>query len=197
MRWIVAIPFLIAALVADVSFMPVFEIGGVTPHLVIIVVAFVAMHADSSTVNWFALLAGFLMDLSEPSLTGPRAPLYLVGPSTLGMFFGAHALLAMRGLLIRRNPIAMSVMSGVLGFTSGLFWTAWWALRSWYPESPPPWGDGSALGELATQSLEALSVGVVGLPCGWLLLHFSRLWVFPSVLERARRSGGSARIIRQ
>ncbi len=197
MRWMVALPILVLALVADVSFMPVFEVGGVTPHLVIVVVAFAAMHGDTSTVNWFALLAGFCMDLSEPSLTGPRAPLYLVGPSTLGMFFGAQALLAMRGFLIRRNPLAVGVSSFVLGVTSGLFWTAWWALRSWYPDSPPPWGDGSALRELGNQFLEALSIGILGLPFGWLLLRFSALWVFPSVLERSRRQGGSARIIRQ
>ncbi len=197
MRWLAAIPLLIAALVADVSFMPVFEIGGVIPHLVIVVVAFAAMHADASTVLWFSLLAGLLMDLSEPSLSGPRAPLYLVGPSTLGVFFGSHALLSMRGLLVRRNPLAIGVMSLVLAFASGLLWTAWWALRSWYPDSPPPWGDGSALGELAHQCFEALSIGVIGVPCGWLLLHFSSLWSFPSVLERSRRSGGSARIIRQ
>lgn len=196
MRWIVAIPILFVALVADVSFMPVFDFGGVTPRLVVVVVAFAAMHADGSQVRWFALLAGFLMDLSEPSLSGPRAPLYLIGPSTLGMLFGAEATLSLRGLLIRRNPLAIGVMSLLLNLTSGLFWTAWWALRSWYPDSPPPWGDGSALHEFGTQFFESISAGVFGIPVGWVLLYFAGAWGFPSVLARARTQGGSARIIR-
>lgn len=196
MRWIVAVPMLVAALIADISFMPVFEVAGISPRLILIIVAFVAMHADAAAVNWFALLAGFLMDLSEPSLSGPRAPLYLIGPSSLGMLFGAQFLLAIRGFLIRRNPFAVAVMSAVVTLASGLFWTAWWALRSWYPDSPPPWGDGSALNEFGRQFLQSLSTGVIALPIGWLLVRVAGQWGFPSVLARAR-SGGSARIIRQ
>jgi len=196
MKWIVAIPVLFAALILDVSFMSAFEVGGITPKLMVVVVAYCAMHADGSLVRWFALLAGFLMDLSEPSLSGPRAPLYLIGPWTLGMLFGAEAVMSMRGLLVRRNPLAVGAMSFLLSLTSGLFWTAWWALRSWYPDSPPPWGEGAALDELSSQFLGAISTGVCGIPVGWLLLRFSAVWGFPSVLARSRQ-GGQARIIRQ
>ncbi len=196
MKWIVAVPILFVALVLDVSFMPVFELGGITPRLVVVVVAFAAMHVDGPIVRWFALLAGFLMDLSEPSLSGPRAPLYLIGPSTLGMLFGVEAVLSIRGLLVRKNPLSVGAMSILLSLTSGLFWTAWWALRSWYPDSPPPWGDGSALREFGTQFLGSISSGICGIPVGFLLLHFSGAWGFPSFLARARTQGGQARIIR-
>ncbi len=175
--------------------MPVFELAGLTPHLVVVVVAFAAMHAEASEVGWFALLAGLLLDLSEPSLSGPRAPLYLIGPSTLGMFFGVHAILSIRGVLIRRNPFSVGAMALVLSLTSGLFWTAWWALRSWYPDSPPPWGEGSALHEFGMQFLGSIFTGAVGIPIGWFLLYFSGSWGFPSVLARGRQ-GGQARIVR-
>ncbi len=196
MKWIVAIPILFVALVLDVSFMPIFDLGGITPRLVVIVVAFAAMHVDGSIVRWFALLTGFLMDLSEPSLSGPRAPLYLIGPSTLGMLFGVEVLLSIRGMLIRKNPLSVGFVSLLLSLTNGLFWTAWWALRSWYPDSPPPWGDGSALRAFGMQFLASISTGICGIPVGFFLLRFSGAWGFPSVLARARTQGGQARIIR-
>lgn len=197
MKWIIFVPVLLVALVLDVSFMGALEIGGVSPRLVVVVTAFVAMHAESGSVTWAALLAGVLMDLSDPSMTGPRAPLYLIGSHTLGFFFGAQAVLSVRGIVVRRNPISVGAMSLVLGIAAGLFWTAWWTMRSWYPNSQPPWGDGSALMQLGRQLLQALTSGVVGVPIGWILLKSAPAWGFPSVLTRARTRGGSGRVARE
>ncbi len=197
MKWVVAIPFLIAALVADMSVMPMFEFAGVSPAAVIVVVAFAALHGEAMAVRWFALLGGFFLDLSEPSLGGPFAPLYLIGPSTLGMLFAAEGMLALRGVLIRRNPLAVGAASFVFAFAAALFWTAWWTFRSWYPDSPPPWGESSALRQLGGQFLRAVASGALGIPLGWALLHFCGVWNFPTVLARSRTQGGSARIIRQ
>ncbi len=196
MTWLVALPVLFIALVADVSFTAVFEVGGTTPQLIVIVIAFVAMQADARIVRWYALIAGLLLDLSEPSLSGPFAPLYLIGPSTLGTLFAAEVVLLLRGILIRRNPLAVGFASFMLGLASGLFSTAWWAIRSWYPDSPPPWGEGSALQEFAREGLTAIATGILGIPLGWLLLKFTDMWSFPAVLARQKQQGGSARIIR-
>jgi len=196
MRWPTALAVLLVSLVLDVSFMGVLELGGVTPRLVCVVVAFVAMQAEPTAARWYALLAGLLVDLSEPSMAGPRAPLYLVAPWTLGVFFGSEAVLSLRGVVVRKNPLAVGVLAGVLALSAGLFWTAWWALRSWYPDSPAPWGSGSALGEFGIQLLTAMSTGVCAVPIGWLLLRSGAMWGFPSVMSR-QRSGGQARIIRE
>ncbi|MSR43836.1 MAG: hypothetical protein EXS15_00545 [Phycisphaerales bacterium] len=196
MKWIVAVPLLLAVLVADISFMPAFEIGSVHPKLTLILVAFVAMHAPLEELNWFALLAGLMMDLSNPSFFGPHAPFYLIGPSAIGLFFAVQLLVAVRGFLVRRNPIAVAAMAGALTVASGLMWTAWWALRSWYPDSPPPWGDGSALLELGSQFAQALSTAVMALPIGWLLIRTHSWWNFPSTLPRRIKSE-TTRIIRQ
>jgi rod shape-determining protein MreD len=196
MRWSTALATLIVALVLDVSFTGVLELAGVTPRLMCVVVAFAAMHADAAAVRWYALLSGFLVDLSEPSMAGPRAPLYLIAPWTLGVFFGSEAVLSLRGVVVRKNPLAVGVLSCVLALAAGLFWTAWWAFRSWYPDSPAPWGGGSALGEFGMQLLTAMSTGVCAVPVGWVLLRTSSIWGFPSVISR-QRGGGQARIIRE
>jgi hypothetical protein len=196
MRWPVAVAALLAAVVLDVSFMGVLELGGVTPRLVCVVVAFAAMQADPATVRWYALLAGLLVDLSQPSMVGPFAPLYLIAPWTLGVFFGSEAVLSIRGAVVRKNPLAVGVLACLLSLSSGLFWTAWWALRSWYPDSPAPWGDGAALGEFGMQLLTAMSTGICAVPVAWLLLLSGSMWGFPSVISR-QRGGGQARIIRE
>jgi len=196
MRWAPALGVLLVALVLDVSFMGVLELGGVTPRLVCVVVAFASMQAEPGAARWYALLAGLLVDVSEPSMAGPRAPLYLIAPWTLGVFFGSEAVLSFRGVVVRKNPLSLGVLACVLALSAGLLWTAWWALRSWYPDSPAPWGSGSALGEFGIQMLMAMSTGVCAVPVGWLLLRSSALWGFPSVISR-QRGGGQARIIRE
>lgn len=197
MKWILFVPVLLVALVLDVSFMGALDVAGVSPSLVVIVLAFIAMQAEAGSVTWASLLAGFLWDLSDPSMAGPRAPLYLIGAHTLGCFFGVQAVLSVRGIVVRRNPLSVGAMALLLGGASGLFWTAWWTLRSWYPGSVPPWGDGSSLMQLGTQLLAALATGIAGIAVGWLLLKSTPAWGFPSVLTRARTRGGSARVARQ
>ncbi len=197
MKWPLFVAAALLALVADASLMPGFEVAGVSPRLLVILVAFVAIHADGPRVTWAALLAGGLMDLSEPSMTGPRAPFFLIGPHALGLVFGVQAVLGLRGVIVRRNPLAIGAMCLVLSLAGGLVWVGWWTLRAWYPDSPPPWSDGSSLWQLWHQCLQAIATGVVGVPVGWCLLRSTQFWGFPTLLGRGRTQGGTARMMRQ
>ncbi|MSR28100.1 MAG: hypothetical protein EXS03_00800 [Phycisphaerales bacterium] len=197
MKWPIFIAAALVALVADASLMGALDVGGVSPRLLVVLVVFVAIHADTATVNWAALLSGVLMDLSEPSMAGPRSPLFLVGPHTLGLLFGVQAVVGLRGTLVRRNPLALGAMTLVMGLADGLVWVAAWTIRAWYPDSPAPWGDESSLTQLGRQFFQAVSTAILAIPFGWLLLRTAGLWGFPSLLSRSRTQGGSARITRQ
>ncbi len=197
MKWPTFLVAVLVAIVADASLTGALEVGGIWPRLTIGLVAFVALNTDPLTATWVALLAGGLMDLSEPSMTGPRSPHFLLGPHALGLAFGVQALVVLRGSVIRRNPLAMGAMAGVLCLADGLVWVALWTVRSWYPDSPAPWGDASSLGQFGRQVLQSLSTGIVAVGLGWLLTKSLPLWGFPSVLSRSRTQGGTARITRQ
>ncbi len=197
MRWPLFIAAALVALVADASLMPGLAVAGISPRLLVVLVVFVAMHADPLTANWSALIAGLLADLSDPSMTGARAPLYILGPHAIGMVFGVQAVVGLRGVVIRRNPLSIAALCFAMSIAEGLVWVGWWTLRSWYPDSPPPWGDGSSLAQVARQFLQAISTGVVAIPMGWVLMNSASFWGFPTALGKARTQSGSARMSRQ
>jgi rod shape-determining protein MreD len=197
MRWATFIGAALVAIVADASLMGALEVGGIAPRLTVVLVTFVALNADALTASWAAVLCGALIDLSDPSMTGPRSPHFLLGPHALGLLFGVQGLVALRGSVVRRNPLALGAMTALLAVADGLVWVAIWTVRSWYPDSPPPWGESSSLGQVGRQVLQALSTGIVAIPVGWLLARTMPAWGFPSVLSRSRTQGGSARITRQ
>ena len=197
MRWPIFIAAALVALVADLSLMPGLQVAGISPRLLVVLVVFVAMHVDPQTANWSALIAGLLADLSDPSMTGPRAPLYILGPHAIGMLFGVQAVVGLRGIVIRRNPLSIGALCFVMSIAEGLVWVGWWTLRSWYPDSSPPWGDGSSLAQVGRQFLQALSTAVIAIPVGWALIMSTPFWGFASSTGNQRTQGGTARMSRE
>lgn len=100
---------------------------GIAPSFVIALVTFIAMYAPASTALWAAMLIGLAMDLvfSAPGLdSGPA--LTIVGPRLIAAVVGAWLVLTLRGLMIRRNPLTVGFLAGLVSLVwfsaiAGLF----------------------------------------------------------------------------
>lgn len=92
------------------------ELGrsGVTPSFVVILLAFVASHAPKHAAVWAGGILGALLDLTaaRPDAAAPGVVTTL-GPGALGGFLAAYTVVVMRGSMMRRNPLTLSLLSFV------------------------------------------------------------------------------------
>ena len=94
------------------------ELGGtgIAPSFVFGLLTFVAMSAPPGRALWAAVGLGVAMDLLfSIALDDGAPPVYLAGPHALSYVLGTQLVLALRGLMIRRNPLAMGFLA-CMGF---------------------------------------------------------------------------------
>lgn len=146
--------------------------GSVSGSFVIPVLVYVALHAPSRTAVWAALVLGVLIDLTSPMPRGDGGEAYVLGPHAIGCFAAAHFTLAARGLVIKRNPIAFTVLCVLAAAVAAVIAVAFFTARSLYPGDPIAWSAGS---ELLTRLGSALFTGLFALV---LTLPFALLTPF-------------------
>lgn len=78
-----------------------------TPSFMMILMIFLAIHGQVRTVPWLCMALGLGVDLigSRP-VNGGEALVTIIGPNALGYFAAGHLVLALRGVMLRRNPVA-------------------------------------------------------------------------------------------
>lgn len=116
MNWLVFILIAWVCFGLEMALLPVFDAGseGVHPSMVVPLLVFVAMNAPRKPTLWSAILLGVVMDLLSPIPGVNGGTFTVIGPHALGYLLGAHFVMAVRGMLIRRNPLTMIVMSIVV-----------------------------------------------------------------------------------
>jgi hypothetical protein len=95
------------------------EIGpsGIAPSFVFGLLTLVAMSAHPVRVAWAAVLLGVAMDLCfEHPLKDGAGAVTIIGPYAISYLCGCQLIIALRGLMIRRNPLSM----GFLAFAGSL-----------------------------------------------------------------------------
>lgn len=86
--------------------------SGVAPHFVIVLVAFVAMHGQGPGIYWTALLLGAAIDLSSVRTSADELGVAgMLGPHALGYVMAAYAVVSVRGVMMRRSPLALPFLS--------------------------------------------------------------------------------------
>lgn len=113
MNWLV---FLVVAWVSfglEMALVPVFDAGsgGVHPSTVTPLLVFVALYAPRRHALWGAILLGVTWDLLSPLVHADGGGVVLVGPHALGSLLGAQLVFSVRGMVVRRNPLTIAVLS--------------------------------------------------------------------------------------
>lgn len=148
----------------------------VAPSFVFILFAFIALTGARPTVLWASVALGLLMDLLfEVALKQGAGTVTAPGPHVLGFALAAQLILAMRGMMIRRNPLTLAFLACLGAMVANTTVVAIFTLRHLFG-APIAWetkaqlfaGFGSALytGALAFFLAFALfpMAGPLGLP---------------------------------
>ncbi|MFG0285914.1 MAG: hypothetical protein ACF8R7_15970 [Phycisphaerales bacterium JB039] len=126
--------------------------AGVAPSFVVPLAVFIGLSAPALHVLWGCLALGLVMDL-----TWMREQM-TVGPYALGFLLAGYLTLNVRGLMIGRNPVTMTVMSVAFAAIVALVVSAATAARHWL------WGAGAlADASLPPRLGSALYTGAAGL----------------------------------
>lgn len=102
--------------------------SGIAPHLVIVLVVFVAMWGQGLGVYWTALACGLGVDLLWTRAVAPAGVgvgpvtgvVVLLGPHAVAYVLAANVVLTLRGVMMRRSPLTLPVLSVLAAGLSGL-----------------------------------------------------------------------------
>ncbi len=146
------------------------------PSFVIPVAAMVAICAPPAAALWTALLLGLVCDLTAQIPTTTVGVIYHLGPGATGMALGAQFVILVRGLVIRRNPVTLVVMSIAMGIIAAICSVAIIQVRQTIWHDPIEW---SATRELMQRLFSAIVTGGSALVMSIVLLPLSPLLGLP------------------
>lgn len=97
----------------ETALLPIFDAGdsGVHPSVVLPLLVFVALYAPRKHALWCAIVLGVSMDLLTPIKHYNGGPVTLIGPYALGYLLAAQFIFSVRGMVVRRNPLTIAVLS--------------------------------------------------------------------------------------
>lgn len=176
MNWFV---FALAAWVVfglELALLPVFDAGsgGVHPSMVIPLLVFVAINAPRRPTLWAAIILGVVMDLLSPMPGADGGTVTIVGPNALGYLLAAHFVLAVRGMLIRRNPLTLVVMSILGALIAQIVVIAIFTVRD-IGTNPLIWDAGD---QLVGRSFSSLYTGVSALLLSFIFFALAPFFGF-------------------
>lgn len=160
------------------------RLGSVTaaPSFVLPLAVFIALCAPPMQAMWVCLALGLLMDLTAPQMT-VGDDLVVIGPYALGFAAACQLVLAMRGVVIRRHPLAVVMLSILAAAVMQIVVTAIFTARHamgdqiiWNPSQ-----------ELMARLLSAVATGATALVIAVLLSPMAPLLGLPSGRGWVRR----------
>ncbi len=163
----------------EIALPPVLDAGGggVAPSFLIPLVVFIALHAETRPALWSALILGLIVDLIQPVALVDGGAATIPGPHALGFLLAVQMTLSMRGMVIRRNPLTLVVLS-ILGMAiATLVVIAFTSVRGLLDPSLARRG----AAELAPGILSALYTGLTALVLSFPLFALSPFFGFPNL----------------
>lgn len=83
----------------------------IAPSFIVALVIFIALNASQRSAIWAAMILGVLVDLTGSVELVSGNSTVLVGPHAIAFFLAVQIVLAMRGMIVSRNPLSMGVLS--------------------------------------------------------------------------------------
>jgi hypothetical protein len=180
MRWAVFAIAVLAAVAFDTSLARVLELGGVQPHALPAVLVFTLFSIPRRLALRAAVLAGLVADLLAPVIQSDGTVLVVPGPRILGFALGAFALLQLRGILYRQNPLAGAFATFAFGAAVAVTYGFAWSVRALLLGTSTPWWPSTGAAEAMHGLLVATVDGVFAVPLLWFLHRTRPAWGFVS-----------------
>lgn len=109
--------------------------SGVRPSFIVPLLVFVALHAETRKTLWVAVVLGVVADLLAPVALHGGGSAVIIGPHAIGFLLAAQLTIAMRGVVIRRNPLTLVVLSVLAMFASAVGIAAVMGCRTFFDSS--------------------------------------------------------------
>ncbi len=160
---------------------------GMAPSFVFVLLTFVGMAAPRTTVLWCAAVVGVAMDLlfQLPMREG-TGTVTILGPHALAYGLASQLVLALRGVMMRRNPFTLGFLAWVGSMVAFLVLDAIFTLRHAFG-APIAW---EAKRQLVAGLGSAVYTGLVGIPMALLLFPLAHMLGLP---DQKARWGSSTR----
>lgn len=157
--------------------------GSFSPSFVVPLAVFVAINAPPTIATWAALALGVMVDLTAtvPGSSPGSPP--VIGPYALGYILMAQLVIALRGTMIRQNPLTLWFLTLVGAAVMSVAVVFLYTARSWFGQIPE-W-DASA--SLIQRMGGALYTSGVGLVMALVLIPAAPLFRFQNDLRRFGR----------
>lgn len=160
----------------------IFELGdtGIAPSFLAIYAVFIASSAPPRSAQWASLVLGAMVDLSSPIASTDANLFTVLGPNALGALLACQLVLALRGLMFRKNPLSLAFLTFVGSLTWQVVVTAIMTIRNFA-------GDPTLFvpsHELVTRIAASLYTGVMALPVSIALIIMIPLFAFQYVPYR-------------
>lgn len=185
MNWLVYMVAVLVALAFDASLGGVFEFGSAHPQILPAVVVFALLSVPRRIALRAAMLAGLLADLLAPMVGEDGSLVAVPGPRVLAYALGALAVLQLRGLLYRRNPLSAAVTTFSFSMLAAVAFVALWTLRGGMLGAGAPWWPSTGASEMWARFLGAIAEGLLAIPVLWILERTRPAWDFALVTRLA------------
>jgi cell shape-determining protein MreD len=147
---------------------------GMAPSFVIPLAVYVAMNAPTRHALWAALVIGLVLDLTwAVGLRDQPRAVTIVGPYALGMLLAATLVLQVRGVVNRRNPLTLMILTVLASVACHVVVSAMLGVRAVY--DPIAW---SPVSQLASRMGMSLYTGVGALAISFVLIPLTPAFAF-------------------
>jgi cell shape-determining protein MreD len=139
------------------------------PGFVLPLAVIIALCAPGIQALWACMVLGLMMDLTSPQPL-VAGQIVVLGPHALGFLVAGQFVLAVRGLVLRRNPFTVVVLSVIAGCIMQIVVTALLTVHAALDSTQ--WGAGA---ELGSRLLGAVVTGGTALLVALLVLPMAPL----------------------
>lgn len=144
------------------------QVGGsnLSPSFMLIAATLIALGTTPTQTAWACLILGMLIDLTWAVPVEGAATATILGPYTIGFVLLGQVVLAVRGQLIRKNPLTLAFLTLVGGAATHMVVAGILTLRSFY--DPVIWDVGQQLVErFGTVVYTAVFAWLLGVVLFW------------------------------
>lgn len=161
---------------------------GIAPSFVFVLVAFVCMTAVRPAALWCCVGIGLAMDLLfRLPLRDGLGTATILGPHVMAYALACQLILALRGMMMRRNPLTLGFLSLVGSLVAYLVLDAFFAVRH-AAGAPIAW---ETRRQLVSAAGSALYTGVIAVPLALLLFPLTAALGLPD--PKSRWAAGARR----
>ena len=160
MKWLMFALVTWFALGLETGLKPALQLGPtpIAPSFLIPVAVVVAMFAPSAVALWSCLLIGVLADLTWSIPRTDSGLATMLGPYSLGYLLAGQLVLALRGVMVKKNPLTLGFLAGSAAVVVNVVVVAIITLHTALYDEPIKW---SPTTQLLSRLSAALYTGAI------------------------------------